>query len=142
MGLFAVVFLIAAGLMAYVRLAPDDPARWHVAVRALSGEENAAGPGLHEVPRGAVGFVPAADPGGVLAHLADIASASPRTKRLAGSLAEGRITWIVRSRLMGFPDYVTAETTAKGVRLWSRQRYGDRDAGVNLLRLTDWLGRL
>lgn len=142
LSLVAVLVLAGAGLMAYIRFAPDDPGRWHVAVRALEDEANAAGPGLSEVSRGAVGFVPATDPAKALARLAEVAAASPRTTRLAGSVAEGRITWVARSALMGYPDYITAEATPLGVRLWSRQRYGSRDQGVNLLRLTDWLARL
>lgn len=137
LSLVAAFLLAGAGLMAYIRFAPDDPGRWHVAVRDMG-----SGAGLSEVSRGAVGFVPATDPAKALARLAEVAAASPRTTRLAGSVAEGRITWVARSALMGYPDYITAEATPLGVRLWSRQRYGSRDQGVNLLRLTDWLARL
>jgi hypothetical protein len=44
-----------------------------------------------------------------LARLDEIALATPRTTRLAGSPDEGRITWITRSALWGFPDYTTAQ---------------------------------
>ena len=51
LGLAALVLLGVAGLMAYMRLAPDDVARWHVALVPLAG---AAAPGVSEVPGGAV----------------------------------------------------------------------------------------
>jgi uncharacterized protein (DUF1499 family) len=72
--------------------------------------------------------------------------AAPRTRRLAGSVTEGRITWVQRSRLMAFPDHITAEVAAapEGTRLdvVSRQRYGSGELGVNAARLRDWLARL
>lgn len=125
----ALAVLVLAGLMAYVRLAPDDPARWHVPV-----PQGGAG--------GALSLLTTPDPAAMLGRVAELASAEPRTIRLAGSVEEGRITWVVRSRIWGFPDYVTAEVAAEGLRLWSRQRYGSRDAGVNAARLKDWVDRL
>lgn len=142
MALFGLVLAAVAALLVWIRLAPDDGTRWHVAVPPLAGESEAAPPSLSEVPGGAVAFVPGADPAALLARVADVAAASPRTRVLAGSVAEGRITFVARSALWGFPDYITAEATPLGVRLWSRQRYGSRDMGVNLARLTDWLARL
>lgn len=141
-GLLVLLLVGLFGLAAYVRLAPDDPARWHVAMAEIAGEAAAVSPVIRQVPGGAVAFLPAADPAAALARLAGMAEASPRTRRLAGSPAEGRITWIARSRLIGFPDYITAETTERGLRIWSRQRYGRGDLDVNLRRLTDWLGRM
>ena len=47
---------------------------------------------------------------------------------------------------MGFPDYITAEVapTAEGTRLdiFSRQRFGSSDMGVNAARLRNWLSQL
>jgi len=82
------------------------------------------------------------DPAAALARLDAIAMASPRTRRLAGSPAEGRITWISRSRLWGFPDYTTAEATPGRLVIHARQRFGSDDWGVNAARLQDWLAQL
>lgn len=128
-GLATAVILTVAGLMAYVRLAPDEVARWHVAVPA-------------EVDGGALVEVSSLQPTAALARLAAVATAQPRSRLLAGSVAEGRITWVVRSLIWGFPDYVTAEVTAEGLRIWSRQRYGRGDYGVNAARLRRWLAAL
>ena len=77
----------------------------------------------------------AGTPAEVLAKLEAKALASPRTIRLAGRAEDGRITWVSRSFLIGFPDFVTAQTTQtqQGTRLdiVSRQRFGDGDEGVN-----------
>ncbi len=82
----------------------------------------------------------------LLARLDAIALATPRTKRLAGSPAEGRITWITRSVLWGFPDYTTAEARPEGsattLTVIARHRFGHQDLGVNARRLQDWRAAL
>lgn len=129
--------LVAFGL--FVRLAPSDPARWHVAPEA-SGPwgEVTGGDGWASLrlppDRGA-----SAD---LLARLDAVATATPRTTRLAGSPDEGRITWITRSALWGFPDYTTAEAREDGLYMHARLRFGRGDMGVNAARLRDWLSRL
>lgn len=130
-----------------MRVAPSDPARWHI--EPLQG----ALP-LQACPAEVKIFKSGAkteclDPDTVeqvLARLDTIAMATPRTTRLAGSPTEGRITWITRSRLFGFPDYTTAAATRieAGTRLniLARLRFGRSDRGVNGARLRDWRTRL
>ncbi|MFN6924093.1 MAG: DUF1499 domain-containing protein [Tabrizicola sp.] len=141
MARLALWFLLAGvvALALYVRLAPSDPARWHVTPGAggpwgeiVAGDNSASarlGPDV-------------GPPGDLLARLDAIALATPRTTRLAGSVESGRITWVTRSRIWGFPDYTTAEARADGLYLLARSRFGQRDLGVNAARLTDWLARL
>lgn len=134
-GLLAAVVAFAA----YVRLAPSDPARWHVSPQAngpwdeVVADEGAAS--LRLSP--AVGA-----PADILARLDTIALATPRTTRLAGSVAEGRITWVTRSALWGFPDYTTAEVRDDGLYLFARLRFGRGDMGVNAARLAAWQAAL
>ncbi len=129
MSLAAVLLIVVAGLMAYVRLAPVDAALWHIALAS-------------PLPNGADAVIPAANPAETLAQLDTIALATPRTRRIAGSATEGRITWETRSLLWGFPDYTTAQITATGVSLYARQRFGSKDLGVNAARLAAWLAQL
>ncbi|MCV2864279.1 DUF1499 domain-containing protein [Albidovulum sediminicola] len=141
--LLLVVALLAGG-MAYVRLAPSDPARWHI---DPVGTDTPAGRVL-AVPGGARAVVRFANttPATLLGQLDAIALSAPRTRRLAGSAAEGRITWVTRSALFGFPDYTTAAARAEGAAtrldLFARQRFGRNDLGVNAARLLEWLARL
>ena len=130
--------LLVAGAAGYVRFAPSDPARWHV---APAGAEGPAGE-IQAVNGGATLHLTPPDPAAVLARLDAIALATPRTLRLAGSVGEGRITWVSRSRLWGFPDYTTAQITPDGLTLHARQRFGSNDWGVNAARLRDWLAQL
>lgn len=143
--LVLIVLAAIAGLMAYIRLAPTDPAVWHVdpmaaPVPAMNGWLLRDGDGSAPSP------VFAADPVAVLAALDAVAMATPRTARVAGSPEEGRITWVTRTRLMGYPDYTTASAVAGegGTRLviYARQRFGSGDWGVNRARIEDWVARV
>jgi hypothetical protein len=140
-GIAIAAALMVAGGAGYIRLAPSDPALWHVApqIKALDG----AAPGtVLAVKGGAAVRLALPDPAAALARLDAIALASPRTTRLAGSPDEGRITWITRTAVWGFPDYTTAQAEPDGLRLYARQRFGRDDFGVNAARLQDWLKRL
>lgn len=135
--------LVSVGAGAWVRLAPSDPAVWHVDPVTDAAADGAVRAGLGDAR---VALVVPGAPDEVLSRLDAIALATPRTKRLSGSPAEGRITWVTRSALWGFPDYTTAAAQAEagGTRLdlFGRLRFGGSDFGVNAARLTDWVGRL
>lgn len=137
------VALIVLGFAAYVRLAPSDPARWHVSPVPDAPADCAVRAGRGEA-RAACAYDLA--PTDALAQLDAVAMATPRTTRLAGSVEEGRITWVTRSALWGFPDYTTAEVRADGagtrIDLWARLRFGGDDMGVNAARLAGWLGQM
>ncbi len=141
--LAALVGAVASGAL-WVRLAPVDAERWHV--DPLSAD-----------PPGSNGWLvrdggdeppsrfdaPALE---VLRRLDGIATAEPRTRRVTGSVDEGRITYETRSRLWGFPDYTTIAVTedlggAAPVVL-ARARYGASDLGVNRARVDRWLSEL
>lgn len=135
--IFWVLLACFVGMAAYVRLAPDVVARWHQPL-----EEMATAAGIVSEPGGARAIVPMADGRAGLARFAAVAEASPRVRLLAGSVEEGRMTWVVRSVVWGFPDYVTAEAAPGGLRVWSRLRFGRSDLGVDRARLEDWLAQL
>lgn len=136
-----VILLLILGGMAYIRLAPSDPARWNADPPRFAGPSIPAGPeGVTTVPLGARArlAVTRQTPEEALARLDVIARAAPRTQRLAGSPEAGRITWITRSLVFGFPDYTTATATTTGLDLYARERFGRYDFGVNAARLRDW----
>lgn len=132
------VLVLVAGLMAYIRLAPSDPAAWHPDLSAGSlpkAHVFCLRPGSRLDGQG--------DPRALLERLDAIALATPRTVRLAGSVDEGRITWITRSALMGYPDYTTAQVMdGQGFCVAGRQRFGSEDWGVNAARIGGWMQAL
>ncbi len=123
-----IAVVIAVG--GYIRLAPSDPMRWHVAPQGAE----------RDMQRGVVRVVETGPDG--LARLDAIARAAPRTTVLAGSVGEGMITYITRTKLFGFPDYTTVQQDAETLRIYARSRFGRKDFGVNRDRITQWLAVL
>lgn len=141
-----VLILIALVLFfaIYVRVAPTDTAKWHTDPSdAPTGNPGgfALRPGGDES-----GPVFATDAAALLTELDRIAMATPRTTRLAGSVAEGQITYVTRSNLWGFPDYTTISVAdvPGGVTplIYARLRFGHSDMGVNRARIKNWLTQL
>ena len=138
--------ILLGGVAAYVRLAPSDPARWHTdpGDAALAPSDR----GFLVRPEGgdAPGLVYDRTPEALLAEFDAIARSAPRTRVVAGSVGEGRITYVTRSALWGFPDYTTVATIPAegGARLviHARSRFGGNDWGVNRARVEAWLARL
>lgn len=128
--LLLVVFIVLAFAI-YVRIAPSDPARWHVAP-AIDQDATAS--------TGAVRVLTA--PQDDFVRLDQIIRATPRTRVLAGSVAEGQVTYITRSRLWGFPDYTTVDFRQGRLRLFGRLRFGANDLGVNAARMDAWIDAL
>lgn len=126
---FAILLLLALGLlMLYIRLAPSDPARWHVAL-SFASDETLANSALRLIEGKAE----------TLADLDALIRATPRTERIAGSLDEGHLTYVTRSAVMGFPDYTTLQRDNGTIRLMGRARFGQSDLGVNAARIDGWL---
>ena len=129
--IFWALILIVVGGLAWIRLAPSDPAVWHVDPKVTADQDLAGG-----VRR----RIPAED--GTFATLDRIILATPRTEVLAGSVEEGKVTYITRSQWMGFTDYTTVMKDADVLELFARQRFGQSDLGVNKARVEGWLDRL
>ncbi len=129
---WAVVLLLCLlGAATWVRFAPSDPARWHRMAEDLQ-------PG--DLGNGAVRVVEARQE--ALAELDAIIRATPRTRLLAGAVAEGMLTYVTRSAVIGFPDYTTVRLADGQIAIYGRARYGLSDLGVNAARIDGWLDAL
>ncbi|WP_299374618.1 DUF1499 domain-containing protein [uncultured Tateyamaria sp.] len=119
-----VVCIVALGAVAWVRLAPVDAARWHQPISATASKDMTGG------------AIRVTDVGPeALARVDAAARAMPRTQVVAGSVAEGQITYVTRSRWIGFPDFTTVEYRDGLLRMYARLRFGRSDFGVNRERL-------
>ena len=122
---------LVVAFAAYVRLAPSDPSRWHI---SIPNEDNI------NLAGGAVRIVP--NNPDVFEHLIELMSKLPRTAVLAGTVEEGHLTYITRSKLMGYPDYTTIERSDVTIKIFARLRFGKSDLGVNAARLEQLKGAL
>lgn len=125
---FMIFALIVVVFMAYVRLAPHNPQAWH-SVPEVKQDQDFAGGAVRVVPYKAKLFT----------TLTQVAQSAPRSTRLAGAVDDGHVTYVVRSLVFGFPDYVTIWTDKETIVLYSRLRFGQSDLGVNKKRLEAWI---
>lgn len=133
--ILAALLIVAslAGIL-YVRLAAHDPARWHVDPAGVTGvnEEN------QHLARETF----AADPATVAAALTDTLGG----ELLAGDLPDGYATYVVRTPLVGYPDYISVriDPAEEGstLTLFSRSRFGKSDLGANKARVTRVLAEM
>ena len=132
-----IVLLIVLAFLAYVRLAPSDPVRWHRQA-AIAGTET-------KQLKGGYIWRKVVDGDGTaeLKALDQAAMASPSTERLTGSVEEGQVTYISRTKIIGFPDYTTAgiyDVEGQTVlEVYGRLRFGRSDLGVNANRIKGWV---
>lgn len=137
-------FAAAVGvLLIYIRVAPSKARDWHEI----------------DLPQLGVGQFPA-DSGFVeqrlvvndgmaeMALLDKIIRVTPRTVGFVGTLESGKMTYITRTAIIGFPDYTTVsvlrnEQSGRVVlQVFGRLRFGRKDFGVNRKRITGWLAQL
>ncbi|HIC82703.1 MAG TPA: DUF1499 domain-containing protein [Kiloniellaceae bacterium] len=135
---------VAAGL--FFRFAPIAPQDWHVdPVTVVRPDRD-----NHYLLRAEDGHGPApvfgAEPEKLSFELYEIVSALPRSEVIAGSAAERHFTVVVRSQVMGFPDFVTVKAIeadgGSALVIFSRSRYGYSDLGVNKARVEAWVQEL
>lgn len=126
------ILAVVAGFAAWVRLAPVDVSRWHVAPPERPPGVY-PGAGSHLVVRETT------DPAALMAQIDAAARATSRTRVIAGSPEAGRVTYETRSALWGFPDYTTVAARGGTVAVFGRLRFGTGDMGVNRARIESWL---
>lgn len=144
------LILSAVGCM-MIRNVEHDPDRWHVdpLAAARTGKPNdylVAPEGMAAAPvdraLGVLGEAPAR----LMARFDRVARAAPRTAIVGGSVDALHITYVQRSALFGFPDYVSVRAVpvpgGASLAIWSRARYGYSDLGVNKARVERWLEAL
>ncbi len=144
--------VIGIGIRLGIEKGKDDPAVWHVDPltsatpktpnwhRVVPADatvdrhaERDAHPPTYEVSATELG-----------AAFDAVAVGDDRVEVLAGSAAEGHVTYVQRSRAMQFPDYVSVRFIdvpdgGSTIAIFSRARYGQKDFDVNKKRVERWL---
>ncbi len=120
--------IVIGGWLIWIRNAPDNPKTWHVVPEVV----------IDQRKRNSIKRLVETGPDG-LARLHKVAMESPRTTVLAGSVDEGMVTYITRTKRLQFPDYTTAHQDGDMLKIFARARYGHSDRGVNTRRVQRWL---
>ena len=113
----------------YVRMSKIDPQNFHL---ITAFKENAD---TTEVVFRSIAS-------GDMATLVARVQATPRTTRLAGQVEDGKMTFVTRSLIWGFPDITTIWQDEDKIKIHARQRFGLYDFGVNAKRVDAWLASL
>ncbi len=149
--LLGALLVAALAVGVFMRIVADDPAVWHVdpATAQRTGYPN----DYLVAPQGATAAAPdrlaqvhTLSPRDLLQRFDAVAENAPRTRRIAGSPEEGLVTYVQRSRVFGFPDYISVRAVevpgGAALIVWSRARFGFGDFGVNRARVEDWLRQI
>ena len=138
----AALLLVVAAALLYVRLAPSGP-EWHVDPE----RDGRTGPGrwLMAEEGDAPALLLSVPPARALEAF-DAVALAEGARRLVWAPEDGRATYVDRSRVVGFPDYVSVRVSSEGegsrLSAYSRLRFGRDDLGVNRARLERWTERL
>lgn len=142
-----VVLAVAVSGLAYIRLAPDNVAQWHVDPQTV---KRGTKPNQF-LMRAGDGDVDSAFFATEAVELArefdEYALSQPRVIRLAGAPDDLWVTYVQRSKWFGFPDYISVrvmphQNGKSALAIYARARYGGSDLGVNEARITNWVKRL
>jgi len=142
MATLAILLLIViAAALIWIRYAPSDPDRWHVDPADTSDESVRSYRLIgQDAPRYA------GETEDVLEAMSAIVLAEPNIHVLDGDAAEGMITFVARSPVLGFPDYLTFKAVAEGaltkLSVASRARFRASERRDVHQRLDRWLGEL
>ncbi|MEM7721135.1 MAG: DUF1499 domain-containing protein [Pseudomonadota bacterium] len=136
--LIAVLVVATIAAAVYFRTAPMPEEVWHVDPATATPPTS---PNF-ELRQGDNAAVIPAPLSTVAVDLAAVAR-SEGARRIAGDLTNDFATYVVRSRMMGYPDAVSIRLTEQGnatqVEIFSRSRFGHSDLGVNAARVVRWL---
>jgi uncharacterized protein (DUF1499 family) len=136
-----IVLLIAIALV-LPRMVSDDPVAWSVDPSTVTPPDS---PNSYLVTGHDAITLPL-PPSQALDRIHAIAMDAPRTRLLSRDNAAGRATYVQRSAIFGFPDYISIGVVpAEGgsrLSIYSRSRFGYSDLGANKARVEQWLDKI
>jgi hypothetical protein len=138
------VFLILIIVLCYIRFAKPNESNWHVDPELVSRNDLRNSFLFNSKSSN---FFHYAVPVKELYLELDTIFEEDKCQRVFGDIDDGLITFVCRSRLFGFPDYVSIsfrepETGVSTLSVFSRSRFGIYDFGKNKKRVTKWLQQL
>lgn len=136
--LLAAIAVLVVAAAIYVRVAPVDAAAWHV-----DPEEATPPPTPNFILLAGNEAVTIDAPSLSVAGRLQAVAEAEGAEVIGGAIGEGFVTYMVRSRIMGYPDFISLrlvpEDDTTRLHIFSRSRYGQSDLGVNTARVQRWL---
>lgn len=143
----AIGLILALGaVMAYVRYTPTDAAQWHVDPRAIPKPPKPNNWLIRPVGGDARPPHYRGEVAELVAAIEEAAARMGDMTRVAGSRESAHLTYISRTRWMGYPDFTTFRvySTDEGISFaaLARARFGHSDMGNNRRRLEAMLAHI
>ena len=139
MTFIAIILIVAVVLLVYVRLAPNKTDHWHQDPETV---KSTGRPNDFRLA-GSASVTFDIKQSNLSQIIMDYAAQQDRTELLVNTDDGQLMTFVQRSKLISYPDYITFKVTPKGdganVSVFSRSRFGYRDFGVNKLRVETWI---
>ena len=141
-----IILAVIVAMVLWVRVAPSDANEWHADPETV--DKNARpNQFLMRDGQDADSLVFDMDPATLAAKFNEIALSQPKVTVLAGSADTGHVTYLQRTNLMAYPDYISVKIAAKEggksrLIIYSRSRFGRSDLGVNKARIKAWVAAL
>lgn len=147
----ALITATATGVSIGVRRAAVEPEKWHVdpTTAAPTGNPNwyrltpDSAPSDRDAQRDGSAPVFAVDAAKLAAAFDAVATGDDRVEVIAGSAADGFVTYMQRSFFFGFPDFVTVKFIdvdgGSSLSIFSRAQFGKSDLNVNQKRVERWV---
>ncbi len=141
-----IILALIVAMVLWVRVAPSDATQWHVDPETV---EKGARPNQYLMRDGqdTDSMIFDMEPADLAAKFDQIALAQPKVSVLAGRAEDGHVTYVQRTNLMAYPDYISVKITAENggksrLSIYSRSRFGRSDLGVNKARVKAWIAAL
>lgn len=135
------ILAVAFAAALWFRMVPMPAEAWHVEPADVTPP---ASPN-HDLRLGARAPVFDAPPD-IIAMRLDAVATAERAGIIGGDAFTGHVTYVARSRIMGFPDAISVRLVPVpgGTRaeMFSRSRFGYSDMGVNAARLDRWIAAM
>lgn len=135
---------VLAFVLVFFRIMPSNVERWHVDPLEVNKHKKPNQFLLRPSHGDAQSPVYGMDASELAERVKPLVEAQGRI--LAGDLDQGWATYIIRSKIFGYPDYVSIKIIDEGatsrLAMYSRSRFGVSDLGVNKARVEAWLSVL
>ena len=137
-GFFGLIFLTAI----WVRIAPSSPANWHVDPEVVEKKLRQKRYFMHD-GQDVDSLIFDLDPLDLAEKVDSIARSQPKVTVLEGSAKSGNVTYVQRTKLIAYPDYISIKISPEiagksRLTIYSRSRFGYFDYGVNKARVKAW----
>ncbi len=144
MKIFFLACLVIVIVLSYIRFSKPDQSLWHVDPEEVSGNNLKNSYLINSKNKNKPAYSLEVNE---LYHELNKIVLEDRCKKVFGNVKENLITYVCRSKVFGFPDYISVSFSRlddgrTSLAIFSRSRFGLYDFEKNIKRIDRWLEKL